>query len=271
MVYGLTPLWFWFRHRLSQFRSTKHTTNMSPEESKPDKPNKPPYLSFVTLTNFLKSLDEGVIPSQIDKTLMPGQSGATQSYLLAALSFFNMVDAKGKPTPVLGELLKAKVTGEGAKSVWKKLFDQSYAPILGDLDLATATPGQLLEKFRASDYGGDTLRKCHVFFIAVSEAAGVHLAKHLKVVSKVAAVRKGPKKAAAGYGDSAGDGEQDIEDHGPLPELEGHRIAELPLNGAGDRLVRLQAPTTVSATELERIKGWLAFQLIVEPAPSSSS
>lgn len=238
--------------------------------SEDQKPNKPPYLSFVTLANFLKGMDENVIPSQIDKSLMPGQSGATQSYLLSALAFFNLVDARGKPTAELGELLRAKVTGEEAKPVWAKLFESSYRPLLQDLNLATATPSQLLEKFRAFDYGGDTLRKCHVFFIAVSDAAGIHLAKHLKVVSKVAAVRKTPKKPTQLLPTedlSKGNGDEESQGEEKLPELEGHRVAELPLNGAGDRLVRLQAPTTVTPAELERIKGWLAFQLIVEAPP----
>ncbi len=230
------------------------------------KPSKPPYLSFVTLTNFLKGMDEAVIPSQIDKSLMPGYSGATQSYVLAALAFFNLVDGKGKPTSILSELLKANVMGEEAKPVWQKLFNLSYTPILGDLDLATATPTQLLEKFKVFDYGGDTLRKCHVFFIAVAEAAGVHLAKHLKVVSKVSAVRKSPKKPVPQENGSAGNGGEGDEVDDSLPELEGHSIAQLPLTGDGSRIVRLQAPTTITPAELERIKGWLAFQLIVEPA-----
>ena len=231
------------------------------------KSNKPPYLSCTTLTNFLKGLDEGVIPSQIDKSLMPGFSGATQSSVLAALTFFGLTDDKGKPTPLLAQLLKAKVVGEDAKPIWNQLFDASYGPVVGDLDLTTATPTQLLEKFKVYEYGGDTLRKCHVFFIAMSELAGVPLAKHLKVVGRVTAVKKGPKKDRGMNGmDNGADANVDDSDNDEMPELEGHRIAQLPLNSSGERLIRMQAPTTVTTAELKRIQAWLSFQLIVEDA-----
>src|SRR6266487_1120511 len=113
----------------------------------------PPYLSFTTLKNFLASLKNGAIPARIDKTLMVGQSGATQSYLMSSLRFFNLIDANGVPQPEL----KALVTSEGdeRKKIWKPIFEKGYAPIIGDLNLETATVGMLHDKFSAQNLAGE--------------------------------------------------------------------------------------------------------------------
>jgi len=225
---------------------------------------KPPYLSFTTLTNFLNGFRESGIPTRIDKSIMPGQSGSTQSYLLSALEFFGLMDAKsGTPTEDLEKLVTAE--GDAHKAKWKALFLRGYGPVINGLDLQRATAGQLLENFKQYQYGGDTLRKCHVFFVAVADAAGVPLANHLRIVSRVAAVRKSPKRTNGDKG--ATDDAPDTDETGGTPGLQdvaGHAVASLLLNADGSRFVKLQAPATISSAELKRIQAWLGFQLIVE-------
>ena len=234
-------------------------------EAPETKTAKPPYLSFTTLTNFLNGFKESGIPTRIDKSIMPGQSGSTQSYILSALEFFDLMDAKsGTPKDDLEKLVTAE--GDAQKAKWKALFLRAYEPVINGLDLQRATAGQLLENFKQYNYGGDTLRKCHVFFVAVADAAGVTLANHLRIVSRVAAVRKSPKKVT---GDKGGvvddeDGAGDSGGGASLPEVAGHSIASLLLASDGSRFVKLQAPATITATELKRIQAWMGFQLIVE-------
>ena len=90
---------------------------------------------------------------------MVGQSGATQSYLMASLRFFDLIDSNGAPKPEL----KALVTNEGdeRQKIWKPIFEKGYEPIIGDLNLQTATVGMLHDKFSAHGLASETVKKCH--------------------------------------------------------------------------------------------------------------
>ena len=138
----------------------------------------PPYLSFTTFKNFLATLKNGVIPARIDKTLMLGQSGATQSYLMSTLRFFDLIDSTGAPKPEL----KALVTSEGdeRQKIWKPIFEKGYEPIIGNLNLETATVGMLHEKISRHGLAGETVKKSHSFFAAAAKEAGVPLAPQLE-------------------------------------------------------------------------------------------
>ncbi|WP_395734691.1 hypothetical protein [Prosthecobacter sp.] len=71
----------------------------------------------------------------------------------------------------------------------------------------------------------------------MSELAGVPLSKHLKVVGRVTGSRKGPKKDRGTNGaDNGVDANEDDSNDSGMPELEGHNIAQLPLNASGERL-----------------------------------
>jgi len=152
----------------------------------------PPYLSYATLRNFLSSLGQGVIPKVVNKHLMVGQSGSNQSYLLSALRFFDLIDSAGAPQAELQTLVKAE--GEERKQIWKGIFQKAYAPLIHDLDLANATPGLLNQRYADQGLTGATLRKCHSFFIAAAEDAGMALAPGLKP-TRGAKVGGRPRKA----------------------------------------------------------------------------
>ncbi|MEY2489441.1 MAG: hypothetical protein QOC70_1383, partial [Verrucomicrobiota bacterium] len=71
--------------------------------------NKPPYLPYTTFKNVVTSLNKnGIIPARIDKTVLAGQSGGTQSYLWAALRFFDLIDESKAPTEDLKNLVNAE-------------------------------------------------------------------------------------------------------------------------------------------------------------------
>lgn len=163
-----------------------HTPHMNDEQK-----IKPPYVSYGTFKNFLGSIKE-LVPARIDPThpFMVGQSGSAQSFLMSALRFFDLVDGKA-PAPALKKLAQSE--GDERKELWKTMFTKAYTPIIGDLDLTTATAGMLHDKFRAQDLTGETVNKCFSFFVAGAQDAGLPLAKHLEPGSRSGG--NGPRKA----------------------------------------------------------------------------
>src|ERR1051326_5692776 len=222
--------------------------------------NKPPYLAYTTFKNFIASLNKnGIIPSRIDKTLMPGQSGATQSYLMGALRFFGLIDMLGAPEADLQTL--AKGDENERKKVWKEIYERAYSPIIGDLDLARATLGMLNEKFAEQGYQGDTLRKSLSFFAAAAEDAGVVLAPQLKPKSRGGSSGpRRPRKKGNGKSGERSEDEFAALDEQTGVEQGGSQVATLLLDADGTRAVRIKAPARISSTELERIQKWLSFQ-----------
>jgi hypothetical protein len=161
--------------------------------------NKPPYLPYTTFKNFLLSLKAGAIPSRIDKSLLDRYSGSIQSWLISALKFFRLTDESGKPQPKLDAFIGGDE--QTRKQLWRGIFDKAYAPLIDNLDLSRATPGELSERFAAQGLSGETLIKCHAFFAAAAEDAGVALADHLKVRPKSAGPRKSRKSRNGGTPD----------------------------------------------------------------------
>lgn len=164
--------------------------------TEPGTTNKPPYLPYSTFKNFLASLKAGAIPSRIDKSLLDRYSGSIQSWLISALKFFKFIDESGKPDPELESFIESEE--KDRKGIWRVIFDRAYGPLINGLDLARATPGELSERFAAQGLSGETLGKCHSFFAAAAEDAGVVLADHLKVRAKPSGPRKSRKNRNGG-------------------------------------------------------------------------
>jgi hypothetical protein len=223
---------------------------------------KPPYLAYTTLKNFIGNLNKnGMVPSRIDKTLMPGQSGATQSYLMSSLRFFGLIDETNTPTTDLQELANSE--GDERKRIWKPIFERAYGPIIGDLDLPRATLGMLHEKFASQGLTGTTVRKCHSFYAAAAEDAGIALPPQLKANAR--GPRKGRRKAAGTKplpDEESEDEFGDSDDNGEGQESD--QVATLRLDREGTRIIKLKGPATVTTTELDRIQKWLSFHFIVE-------
>ena len=111
-----------------------------------------------------------------------------RSWLISALKFFSFTDESGKPLPILESYIQSDE--DSRKKLWKDIFSKSYDPLIKGLDLTRATPAELSERFAAQGLSGGTLGKCHVFFAAAAEDAGVALAEHLKVRAKPSGPRK---------------------------------------------------------------------------------
>jgi hypothetical protein len=151
-------------------------------------------VAYATFKNFIDGMQESVMPSRIDRSVMPGQSGANQTYILAALKFFDLTDEKAAPT----DHLKALVEGDEKTraETLKKIVEHGYAFIFkSDLDLQRATEAQLHEKFIERGLAGDTIRKCHSFFVNAADDAGIALGKHLKPRSRGQGVRTARRRS----------------------------------------------------------------------------
>jgi hypothetical protein len=229
---------------------------------KDENTNKPPYLAYTTFKNFITGLNKnGIVPSRIDKTLMLGQSGSTQSYLLASLRFFGLIDDNNTPADELQELAGSE--GEERKKIWKRIFDKAYGPIIGDLDLPRATLGMLHEKFASQDLTGETVRKCHSFYGAAAEDAGIALPPQLKANTRGSGAPRKARKKSSGR-PAADETPDEFGEDEPNGGGESSQLATLLLDREGKRSVKVKAPATITTAELDRIQKWLSFQLIVE-------
>jgi uncharacterized protein DUF5343 len=145
---------------------------------------KPPYVTYTTFNNLINGFREGVLPSRIDRSVMPGTANGVQTYLLSALRFFGLTNEQGVPTNDFKALVDEKDDLK-RKAEWKRIVERSYDFIFnGGLDLQRATESQLDEKFREKGLDGATLRKCHTFFTKAVEAAGIALGPHAKSSTK---------------------------------------------------------------------------------------
>jgi hypothetical protein len=123
----------------------------------------------------------------------------------------------------------------------------------------------LHEKFAEQDLTGETIRKCHSFYAAAAEDAGIDLPPQLKANTR----QRGPRKIRR-KSNKATPGTPPEDEFTPDGDPNGGddkdpiQISSLLLDKEGKRSVKLKAPATVTKSELERIKNWLSFQLIVE-------
>lgn len=141
----------------------------------------PPYVAFGTFRNFLDTLKTDGIPNKINRSVMVNLSGASQSHLTSAFKALRLVESDGEPTSALRELLDVHGSEEQWPATFKKVLDGAYAEIIGDLDVSTASPQELEDRFR--DPGGmdhSMNDKAVRFYLAALKAAKVELSPYLK-------------------------------------------------------------------------------------------
>ena len=163
--------------------------NIVTEQDK-EKTLSPPYVSFLTFTNFVAWLEDEGIPLRFDRSFWQKKfSGSTGIQLMAGLRFLGLL--KGDvPQPELEALVEAK--GDERRALLASIFCNAYEMV--DFDsLRRATPAMLTEWFRAYGLDGDTLRKAESFFINGCKTVDVPLSNALKKKA-----RNKPSKSTVG-------------------------------------------------------------------------
>lgn len=162
--------------------------NQTAEAVSPDstvKANAAAYLPFRTFLSAIESLEHG-IPKKIDRTIWRNQSGVTQSQILMAFRFFELVDDSDQPTELLHELVEKK---EERAATMTKLLNEAYTSII-DHDLTKMTPKMLDDAMEQYSVAGDTKRKAVTFFLRAAKFAGMPM--HPLLSSQVR--MSGPRK-----------------------------------------------------------------------------
>lgn len=165
-------------------------TNNVPQQQEAGRTPSPPYISFLTFTNFLIWLETEGVPLQFDGSFWRRKySGSTGFQLMSGLRFLGLLKGD-KPQPILEELVEAK--GDERKVKLADVIRRSYTRVNFD-SLARGTPKMLTDWFR--DYGleGDTLRKVESFFINACKFVDIPLSPSLRKKA-----RNKPAKSATG-------------------------------------------------------------------------
>lgn len=181
-----------------------------PEESAQEKSNTPPYLSWPTFSGFIGKLKNTVVPNRIDPTLLTNLSGTTQGQLLGALKFLRLTNGNGGVTERLKDLVRTYGTVDWA-GVLAETIESSYKPIIGSLDLNSATSGELKEQFRkVGGIEGDTIERAMRFYLNALKNAGISYSPHLKIRQRAlrgSGIRKRGKGALSNTADEGDDDE----------------------------------------------------------------
>jgi hypothetical protein len=134
----------------------------------------PPYTSYRTFRSFIDDLREHGLPSRVDRSVLGRYSGIVGTQLMHALRFLGLIDADGRPTKRLGELVSADAAG-GWPDALRDLLRQAYAPLFA-IDLEAATPSHFNEAFRRAFPAADAVvQKCVTFFLYAAADAGVRI------------------------------------------------------------------------------------------------
>lgn len=167
-----------------------------------------PYISWKTFTSFISSIT-GKVPAQIDSSILRNMSGTARSQLLSALKFLDLIDADGMTQDSLKKLADA-YNGEW-KPALAVFLRHSYKKVVGDLNLDTATPAMLRERFRINGgVDGGTVDMAMRFYLSALKEADVKFSDHL-VVRQRAPKGSGTRKRSSGKGTATREDNDEIE------------------------------------------------------------
>jgi len=139
-----------------------------------------PYISWKTFTAFIAGI-HGKVPAQVDASILRNMSGTARSQLLSTLKFLGLVDPDGITQDTLKKIADCYNTDRW-KPMLAEFLGNSYRRIVGDLDLASATPAMLRERFRNNGgVDGGTIDSALRFYLSALRDAGVQFSDHLVI------------------------------------------------------------------------------------------
>src|SRR5690349_9532280 len=112
----------------------------------------PPYIAASTFLSTVESW-RAVRPSRIDRTVLAKVAGSVQTWLIAALRYFDLIDNEGRPTAKLDEL--ATATDAARQKLIADMLKAGY-PFLKGVDLSNVTQSDLRKRFEETGAQGET-------------------------------------------------------------------------------------------------------------------
>ena len=204
----------------------------------PQQPATPPYASYASFKSFINGLGESTVPSRIDKTVMSNYSGSTQYALLPALQWLGLTDSEGTPSDLLKALSTANESEFG--SILNPVIREKYGFLFsGEIDLESASTGQVEEAFKSQNISGSTVTKCISFFLKIANEAGIAVSPHVKAPAIKRSSPSSPKnRSQSSKGGASGQTPQarTTEHSSPPQDMEQFTI---PIRGLNDGRVWL--------------------------------
>lgn len=167
---------------------------------------KPAYVPWKTFIGFLDQFQGKGLPARIDRSVLQGKSGASQSQLIGALKFLGLIDDNGTPS---SDLLSLVVDPSARQEVMGKLVKSKYAEAL-EISRQNGTQAMLEEEFSSYGVRGSTHRKAVGFFLAAAKLGGIEVSGHFHTPRRI---RPGARRPNRGQpSDTEGRGTTAVQD-----------------------------------------------------------
>ena len=138
----------------------------------------PVYLSFVSFRSAIQSLRTHGLPDKVDRTAWQSRSGGEQSQIISAFRFLGLIDGSDNTQPSLKKLVEAQENTEQEKTVLNALLREKYGKLF-ELNLKTATPGQVSDAIASYGPTGATRDRAVRFFLKAAYHCGIPLSSRL--------------------------------------------------------------------------------------------
>jgi uncharacterized protein DUF5343 len=156
---------------MRQLAHTKVYTVAMATDSKSASLPRPPYLPAST---FLTTIDSwrSVRPSRVERGVLTKVAGSMQTWLIAALKYFQLIDEDGSPTPRLDAL--ATASDEERRKLIAEMLRRGYPFLFAKgVDISNITYSDLKKRFEQTGAQGETAVKAISFFTGMAKAAGM--------------------------------------------------------------------------------------------------
>lgn len=155
-----------------------------------------PYISWKTFIAFLANI-QGKVPTQVDPSVLRNMSGTARSQLISALRFLDLIELDGTRKDSLQELADS-YNSERWKPVLKGLIDRAYGRIINGINISSATPAMLRDRFRNNGgVDGGTIDSAMRFYLSALKEADIPFSQHLTIRQR-APRGNGTRKRASG-------------------------------------------------------------------------
>jgi hypothetical protein len=138
----------------------------------------PVYLSFTTFQSAVQSLRIHGLPDKLDRTAWQSRSGTEQGQIIGAFKFLGLIDENDRTEPGLKSLADVREGSEAEKEILSELLKAKYLKLF-ELDLKTATPGQVAAAVGSYGPTGATRDRAVRFFLKAAHYCGIPMSSRL--------------------------------------------------------------------------------------------